>query len=136
MKKILTVLILMMTMVVAFATPRLEGNKILLDEAVTSLFTAEEFIEMSGGEEALDIVDDFGHTKRQQLEFFCNPNKVIEFATEEFAAECYNALLEANLQPEDLYVMDMGSYENLDFWLFWRFLNKYAVSPTYCYVGE
>lgn len=140
MKKTLILMILMMAMVGAFATPRLESNKIYLDEAVTSMFTSEEFIANVGGEEALDIPDEVGNTKRMQFEIFCNPNKIIEFETEELAAEYYNAIMEANLQPEDLYVSILNSYENLDFWLFMTFFDKYEycpeTTPTYVYAGD
>lgn len=139
MKKILTVLMVLMMMVGAFATPRLEGNKIYLDEAATSKFTAEQFIENVGGEEALDIPDRFGNTGRMQLEFFCNPNKVIEFANEDLAAAIYYTVKAANLQPNDLYVQDTDHYESLDFWLFLK-LSQGGITPgctpVYCYVDK
>lgn len=155
MKKIFVLVLSLMMMVgAAFATPRLEGNKIYLDEAVTSLFTAEQFIENVGGEEVLDIPDEVGNTKRMQLELFCNPNKVIEFATEDLATFYYNTIMEANLQPNDLYLRATDHYENLDFWLFMTFFEasqyEYEIrdgkkvvtgfntktTPVYCYVGE
>lgn len=136
-KKIVVLMALMMMLVGAFAVPRLEGNKIYLDEAATSLFTAEQFIENIGGEDKLDIPDRFGNTKRMQLELFCNPNKVIEFATEEDAAELYNLIMTTDIQPNDLYVSALDHYENLDFWLF-LMLSKECTTPgctpTYCYV--
>jgi len=137
MKKILGLMVLMTVMVGVFATPRLESNKIYLDEAATSLFTAEQFIKNVGGENALDIPDCAGNTKRMQLELFCNPNKVIEFASEDLAAAYYYAFKAANLQPNDLYVAATDHYENLDFWMFLTLSRECTTpgcTPTYCYV--
>lgn len=137
MKKIVLVLSLMMMLAGAFAVPRLEGNKIYLDEAATSLFTAEQFIENVGGEDALDIPDRVGNTKRMQLELFTNPNKVIEFATEEMATEVYNLIMSTEWSPNDFYVRSLDHYENLDFWLFLQ-LSRDCTTPgctaTYCFV--
>ena len=152
MKKIFILITLVLMTVGSFATPRLEGNKIILDEAATSKFTAEQFIANVGGEEALDIVDEAGNTKRMQLELFCNPNKVIECPSEEIAA----LLLEevSSLQPNDLYVSALDHYENLDFWMFMTFFEscqyEYEIrdgkkvvtgfntktTPTYCYISS
>lgn len=137
MKRFLTVLITLMMMAGAFAVPRLNGNKILLDEAATSLFTAEQFIANVGGEEVLDVEDKAGNTKRQQLELFCNPNKVIEFSSEKLASDTYNAIMETEWQPEDLYVHATDHYETLDFVLFLIFSSDCTTegcTPTYCYV--
>lgn len=140
MKKILFLMILMITTIVSiYAKPRLEGNKIYLDEAKTSLFTAEQFIANVGGEEVLDVVDEAGNTKRIQLELFTNPNKVIEFATEELAIFYYNIIMEINLQPNDFYVSILDHYENLDFWLFLTFSRDCTTNgctPVYCYVEK
>ena len=152
MKKIIMILITLMITIGAFATPRLEGNKILLDEAATSKFTAEQFIETVGGEEALDIVDEAGNTPRMQMELFCNPNKVIECPSEEMAASLLEEAL--TLQPSDLYVSAIDHYENLDFWLFMTFFEacqyeyeikdgkkvvtgfNTKITPTYCYISS
>lgn len=139
MKKILTVLMVLMMMAGAFATPRLEGNKIYLDEAATSKFTAEQFIENVGGEEALDVVDKAGNTKRMQLELFCNPNKVITFGTEELAKKYYDAIMSTDWSSNDLYVRATDHYENLDFWLFLLFSRDCTTpgcTPTHCYVDK
>ena len=137
MKKIFGLMILMVMMVGAFATPRLEGNKIYLDEAKTSLFTAEQFIANVGDEEALDISDEVGHTKRMQLELFTNPNKVIEFATEETAKQYYEVIL--SLGDELVYCAATDHYEDVDFIAFIELSNGCTTpgcTPVYCYVGE
>lgn len=152
MKKIFVFILSLMMMVGAFATPRLEGNKIYLDEAATSLFTAEQFIENVGGEESLDTPDNTGHTKRMQLELFTNPNKVIEFATEETAKLYYEEVL--FLGDEPVYCAATDHYEDIDFILFIELFqaNQYEyemrdgkrvisgwnekTTPTYCFIGE
>lgn len=139
MKKTLVLMVLMMMMVGAFATPRLEGNKIYLDEAKTSLFTAEEFIANVGGEEALDTPDEVGNTRRMQLELFTNPNKVITFGTEELAKKYYDAIMSTEWSPNDFYIQVTDHYENLDFWLFLMFSKECTTpgcTPTSCYVEE
>lgn len=152
MKKIFVFILGLMMMVGTFATPRLEGNKIYLDEAATSLFTAEQFIENIGGEEALDILDNAGYTKRMQLELFTNPNKVIEFATEETAKLYYEEVLSFGDEP--IYCAATDHYEDIDFILFIELFqaNQYEYemrdgkrvitgwneknTPTYCFIGE
>lgn len=141
MRKTILVLMMVFGLVASvFATPRLEGNKIYLDEAVTSAFTAEEFIANVGGEEALDIPDSAGNTRRMQLELLCNPNKVIECSSEELAAALIDEIEAVDLQPSDLYVQFTGRCESLDFWLFITLLGKVEydprTTPTYIYVEE
>lgn len=142
MKRFLTVLMtLVFGMVAVYAKPTLDGNKILLDEAATSLFTAEQFIANVGGSEALDIVDEAGHTKRMQLELFTNPNKVIEFATEELASVYYKDIVNLmnTLSAEDLYCSATDHYESFDFWLFLNITNnatRNVVNTTTAYIGR
>ena len=155
MKRLLTVLMtLVFGMVAVYAKPTLDGNKILLDEAATSKFSAEQFIANVGGEDSLDTPDEIGNTKRMQLELLCNPNKVIEFATEEMAIELYNQIMSIKWNPEDFYVQETDHYENLDFWLFMTFFRigsftyekrdgkkvitgyNPKTTATYCYVEE
>ena len=142
MKRFLTVLMtLVFGMVAVYAKPTLDGNKILLDEAATSLFTAEQFIFITKvvNEIALNGPDEIGDANKMRLELFCNPNKTIEFKNEETAEQCYLMVTAADLQPEDLYVQVTGHYENLDFWLFMA-LSRECTTPgctsTYCYIGE
>lgn len=137
MKKILVLVLASLMFTGLFAKPTLDGNKIYLDEAKTSLFTAEQFINNVGGEEVLDIPDEAGHTKRMQLDLFTNQNKVIEFANEEIAKQYYNIIL--SFGDELIYCAATDHYENLDFVLFLE-LSKNCTTkgctPTYCYVGE
>ncbi len=138
MKKILVLVLISLILYSGlFAKPTLNGNKIYLDEAKTSLFTAEQFIANVGGEEMLDISDEAGHTKRMQLELFINPNKVIEFENEEKAKQYYNIIL--SFGDKLVYCAATDHYENLDFCLFLEFSNNCTTkgcTPTYCYIGE
>lgn len=140
MKRILTVLLpLVFGMVAVYAKPTLDGNKILLDEAKTSLFTAEQFV-ANVGSDSLDIPDEVGNTKRMQLELFTNPNKVIEFATEELASVYYKEIVNLmnTLIPENLYCGATDHYESFDFWLFLTLTNnatRNVVNPTTAYIG-
>lgn len=141
MKRFLTVLMtLVFGMVAVYAKPTLDGNKILLDEAKTSLFTAEQFI-ANVGEDSLDTPDEIGNTKRMQLELFTNPNKVIEFATEELASVYYKDIVNLmnTLSAEDLYCDATDHYESFDFWLFLKITNnatKNVVNATTAYIGR
>lgn len=138
MKKILVLVLTSLILCSGlFAKPTLNGNKIYLDEAKTSLFTAEQFIANVGGEEVLDIVDEAGHTKRMQLELFTNPNKVIEFENEEVAEKYYNAVL--SFGDEFIYCAATDHYEDVDFIIFLELSNNCTTkgcTPVYCYVGE
>lgn len=138
MKKILVLVLISLILCSGlFAKPTLNGNKIYLDEAKTSLFTAEQFIANVGGEETLDIPDEAGHTKRMQLELFTNPNKVIEFANEETSKQYYDIII--SFGDELVYCAATDHYENVDFILFLE-LSKNCTTkgctPTYCYIGE
>lgn len=142
MKRLLIVLMtLVFGMVAVYAKPTLDGNKIYLDEANTSLFTAEQFIANVGGEEVLDVVDEAGHTKRMQLELLTNPNKVLVFATEELANVYYTETVNLmnTLSVEDLYCSATDHYESFDFWLFLTLTNNATrdlVNSTTAYIGE
>lgn len=75
-----------------------------------------------------------------QLELFCNPNKVIEFATEDLATSFYYTLKAAELQQSDFYLQTTGRCENIDFWLFMTVFDHVEydsrTTPTYVYVEE
>ena len=78
MKKILFLMILMITMTVStWAKPRLDGNRIYLDEAKSS----QPFIEASNFLLKKDSVTDkdVDTLIHELYELFYNPNKVIEF---------------------------------------------------------
>lgn len=138
MKKILVLVLTSLILCSGlFAKPTLNGNKIYLDEAKTSLFTAEQFIANVGGEETLDIPDEAGHTKRMQLELFTNPNKVIEFANEETSKQYYDIII--SFGDELVYCAATDHYENVDFVLFLESSKNCTTkgcTPTYCYIGE
>lgn len=138
MKKIFTIITLMIITVAAFATPRLEGNKIYLNEAAPSKNAVKKFIANNGGEEALDIPDEVGHTKRMQLELFINPNKVIEFENTADAKRYYNAIFSFN-GGKPHYYPDTSHYENNEFILFIELSDWCTIpdsTPTYCYVSS
>ena len=138
MKKILVLVLTSLILYSGlFAKPTLNGNKIYLDDAKTSLFTTEQFIANVGGEEVLDISDEAGHTKRMQLELFTNPNKVIEFENEEVAERYYNAIL--SFGDKKLYSSITHCNENPEFILFLELSNNCTTegcTPTYCYFVE
>lgn len=146
MKKIFILITLALMTVGAFATPRLEGNKIYLDEAVASEATLK-MVE----ENAANVEDEI---YSWMLEVLTNPNKVIEFVDEEMANSFYDFLMQEvpNMQPEDFRCTDTGNIENLDLWLFLLFfhIDEYEIrdgkkvyldfnidrDPTYCYVSS
>ena len=149
MKKILFLMILMITMTVStWAKPRLEGNKIYLDEAKSSKYTEESIVNICGGK-SLGMAN-----SHYMVALLCNPNKVIEFENEKLAKKYYKAIINTNWVPYDFYCWETDYFENLDFYLFILFYNKCQydyeiidgkvvtswnenVTPTYCYVrGE